>query len=389
MRFVLLQEEPYLPTYSGAPKANRRLLEELARRGHACLAVCAAHHTDTSPAALEAAMAARGIELRRVSSWLCQLTFRGVAVDGLSTGDLARRSAWIGGRIAERSPDLVLVADDPRRYLLAAALAAAPERVVFVIHHHRHLPFGPLAARRDAEQTARLHHVRAVLVMSRYSRDYVARHAGLTALRVALPVDGPEPVPHLGAADNRFVTLVKPIADKGVSLFLALADRFPEVELAAVPTWGSSPDAIQLAALQARRNVHLLPPADDIGDVLKQTRVLLVPSLFPETFGLLVPEAMARGVPVLASNAGALDEAKLGVDFMLPVRPMTDASGRVPPQDARPWAATLDLLLSSTRVWERCSRLSREAGLAHLARTRIEDCEELFGRLAEEATAPI
>ena len=54
MRFLLLQEERYLPTYGGAHKANRRLLEELARRGHSCLAVCAAHHSDTSPAEFEA-----------------------------------------------------------------------------------------------------------------------------------------------------------------------------------------------------------------------------------------------------------------------------------------------------------------------------------------------
>jgi glycosyltransferase involved in cell wall biosynthesis len=383
MRILLLQEERYLPTYGGAHKANRRLLEELVRRGHSCLAVCAAYHPDTSPAEFVAAMTARGVEVQRVSHRLCHFTFRGVAVDGLSTGDLAQRSAWIQGRIREQSPDLVLVSDDPRRYQLAAALAAAPDRVVFLVHNHRHLPFGPLAAQLDARQTELLLRVRAVLVMSRYSRDYVARHSGLAALPVALPVDGPEPAPHLGSPDNPFVTLVKPIAEKGVSLFLALADRFPGVDFAAVPTWGNSPDAAQLAALEARPNVHLLPPADDIGDVLKLTRVLLVPSLFPETFGLLVPEAMMRGVPVLASNAGALDEAKLGVDFMLPVRPMTDASGRVPPQDPRPWAATLGLLLASSRVWERCSRLSREAGLEHLARTRIEDCEELLGRLAE------
>ena len=47
------------------------------------------------------------------------------------------------------------------------------------------------------------------------------------------------------------------------------------------------------------------------------TRILLVPSLWGEAFGLVVVEAMLRGIPVLASNVGGLVEAKLGVDYIL------------------------------------------------------------------------
>jgi glycosyltransferase involved in cell wall biosynthesis len=383
MRILLLQEERHLPTFGGGHKANRRLLEELAGRGHACLVVCPAHHHDTPAAEFLATLAARGVDARSPAPGLFRYAFRGVEVDGLATPDLAARSAWIRGRIESWRPDLVLVADDGRAYLLAAALAAAPDRVVFLVHNHRHLPFGPLAARADAAQTERLRHARVLLVMSRYSRDYVERHGGLAALPVALPVDGPGPPPRLGAPGNRFVTLIKPIAGKGVGLFLALADRFPGVEFAAVATWGRSPDAAILAALRARPNVHLLAPADDIGEILGQTRVLLVPSLFPETCGLVVPEAMARGVPVLASDAGALPEARLGVDFQIPVRPMTSAAGAAPPQDLEPWAAALGLLLGDRDAWERCSRWSREAALAH--RPGVEACEDLLGTLAGAA----
>ena len=383
MRILLLQEERHLPTFGGAHKANRRLLEELAGRGHACLVVCPAHHHDTPAAEFLADLAGRGVDARSPAPGLFQYAFRKVEVDGLATPDLTARSAWIRDRIESWRPDLVLVADDGRAYLLAAALAAAPDRVAFLVHNHRHLPFGPLAAREDAAQAERLRSARALLVMSRYSRDYVARHGGLTATPVALPVDGPGPAPRLGAPGNRFVTLIKPIAEKGGGLFLALADRFPGVEFAAVATWGRSPDAAVLAALRARPNVHLLPPADDIGEILRQTRVLLVPSLFPETYGLVVPEAMARGVPVLASDAGALPEARLGVDFQIPVRPMTSAAGAAPLQDVAPWAAALELLLGDRDAWERCSRRSREAALAH--RPGVEACEDLLGGLAGAA----
>ena len=383
MRILLLQEERHLPTFGGAHKANRRLLEELAGRGHACLVVCPAHHHDTPPAEFLADLAGRGVDARSPAPGLFQYAFRKVEVDGLATPDLAARSAWIRDRIESWRPDLVLVADDGRAYLLAAALAAAPDRVAFLVHNHRHLPFGPLAAREDAAQAERLRSARALLVMSRYSRDYVARHGGLAATPVALPVDGPGPAPRLGAPGNRFVTLIKPIAEKGVGLFLALADRFPGVEFAAVATWGRSPNNAILAALRARPNVHLLPPADDIGEILRQTRVLLVPSLSRRLTAWWFPRPWRAACPCWRARRRGSRRGAAGRRLPDPVRPMTSAAGAAPLQDVAPWAAALELLLGDRDAWERCSRRSREAALAH--RPGVEACENLLGGLAGAA----
>ena len=91
------------------------------------------------------------------------------------------------------------------------------------------------------------------------------------------------------------------------------------------------------------------------------TPVLLVPSLWPETFGYVAPEAMLRGIPVLASNIGGLPEAKLGVDYLLPVTPAGRVDGGYvsPPQDTTPWAAALKELLSNPQAYEGCARRSR------------------------------
>ncbi len=60
----------------------------------------------------------------------------------------------------------------------------------------------------------------------------------------------------------------------------------------------------------------------NIEQVLKKTRVLLMPSLWYEGFGLSVMEAMLHGIPVIASDSGGLNEAKLGTRFVLPVHPV-------------------------------------------------------------------
>ncbi len=47
---------------------------------------------------------------------------------------------------------------------------------------------------------------------------------------------------------------------------------------------------------------------DKLGDILAGIDVLVIPSLWPETFNIVMREAFACGVPVIASDAGALPE---------------------------------------------------------------------------------
>jgi glycosyltransferase involved in cell wall biosynthesis len=383
MRILLLQEERYFPTFAGSHKANRLLLEALACRGHRCLAVCPALNGNTPVEEFLAAMAERNVPLQRPASWRFRYQLRGVEVDGLWTPDLRRRADHVASRIRRFHPDVVLVSDDPRGYLLAPALAASPGRVVFLVHNHRHLPFGPLAARRSAERESLLRQARRVVAVSRHSAAYLARHARIPAVTLPVPLYDAGAPPALGRFDNEYVTLVRPTVAKGVDIFLALADRFPEVDFAAVLTWGHAPEPGPLAALRRRRNVHLLAPVDDFAEVLAQTRVLLVPSLFPENFPLVVIEAMASGIPVLASSCGGLPEAKLGVPHVLPVDPLVD--GPAPYQEVGPWAAALGGLLADRAGWEHCARLSRAAALAHLARAGAGPWEEHLEAVAGAA----
>ena len=43
--------------------------------------------------------------------------------------------------------------------------------------------------------------------------------------------------------------------------------------------------------------------------VYKDTRILLVPSTWPEPFGRVIPEAQVNGIPCIVSNRGGIPEA--------------------------------------------------------------------------------
>jgi surfactin synthase thioesterase subunit len=140
--------------------------------------------------------------------------------------------------------------------------------------------------------------------------------------------------------------------------------------------------------LAARRNIAVLDPVDDINRLLERTRVLLVPSLWAEARSRMVLEAMARGVPVMASAVGGLEEAKLGVPYLLPVTPIESYAtelddqmvpvAHVPPQDVAIWRDTLRRLLTDRAHWTEIAGASRAAALAYAGSLSAEPFEKLL-----------
>jgi glycosyltransferase involved in cell wall biosynthesis len=70
---------------------------------------------------------------------------------------------------------------------------------------------------------------------------------------------------------------------------------------------GDGPQAHALRAAGGARFVGRVP-ADELADLRDRAALAIVPSRSAETFGLAAAEAMAGGVPVVASAAGALPE---------------------------------------------------------------------------------
>jgi glycosyltransferase involved in cell wall biosynthesis len=117
----------------------------------------------------------------------------------------------------------------------------------------------------------------------------------------------------LGLADEAAVVGAAGRIDtwKGIDVLL---DAVPEMQrlrpglevvVAGGVVEGKEAYAARLAArAAAMAGVHWLGSRDDVADLIADLDVLVLPSTEPEPFGLAVIEALASGVPVVASAAG-------------------------------------------------------------------------------------
>jgi glycosyltransferase involved in cell wall biosynthesis len=375
VKIVLAQNLIHLPSHGGANRSNRLMLEQLAARGHTCHAVTplSGALATTDPERQLDALRSRGAVIEEIGDDTVVYVHRGVTVHAVRSA--SRLGGVIGAVIGGVQPDRVLVpSDDPGHIVMSASLRAAPGRVIHMVHTLQQLPFGPEAFYPSAAGTAMMRDVAGTIAVSAAAQRYVREHAGIESQIIYPQVYGHEPAPAYGRFGHGAVTMVNPCGYKGLPILLGLADLRPDVAFLAVPTWGAV--AEDLAELRRRPNITLADPVDDIDEIFARTGVLLMASLWGETFGYTCVEAMLRGIPVLASSVAGLVEAKLGVPGSLPVAPITgyaiDARQDrpvpiIPEQDIRPWAAALDGLRADEAHYAANSAASREAATAFVA----------------------
>jgi glycosyltransferase involved in cell wall biosynthesis len=173
--------------------------------------------------------------------------------------------------------------------------------------------------------------------------------------------------------DRRFVTFINPVAEKGVDVALAIAEQCPEIPFRFVKAW---PLGIRQAAKlnsRVRRlcNVEMVERSNDMSPIYASTRVLLVPSQWEaETWGRVVSEAQFSGVPVLASDRGALPET-------------VGAGGAIIRHDAPAecWAAELKRMWTDDAYYQ----LLQQAALGHSRRAALDFNRQVDAFLAVAA----
>lgn len=358
---ILLAESMSYFGLGGAAKACKGLVEGFAQRGHSCAVVSIESRQQLEAQGLTP-VAAKGVIEVQIDD--------GVKIFASESG----HEEWRPMREAIRTfdPDWMLV-NEHGVMLLISALDANPSRTVVIAQSIiTNLPTKSASPIEDQIRVL-LRKAAGIITISDYMRDYIQRWSGLDSTVLHFPSYGTGPYTHFNNFDSGYVTMVNPCSYKGISIFLSLAEKLPEVKFAAIPFWGTSEE--DHAALKRLPNVTMLQPSPNLDDVFGQTKVLLVPSVWGEAYGQVVVDAMLRGIPVLASNTGGLPEAKLGVDYVIPVNMVERYEQNdkmqvvpvIPEQDVSVWVDTLSRVLTDRALYERVSLESREAALSFLA----------------------
>jgi glycosyltransferase involved in cell wall biosynthesis len=369
MRILLTANASYAPPRGGATRSNLLWVEHMASAGHACRIVAAAL-PDTADK--RGQLAGEKLEWETVARRGGLETLDGGGVRILAVGERSRQPVVLRQQIHEFQPDWVLVSsEDLGHVLLREAHHSAPGRAVYLAHTPQFFPFGPASWNPDAHATELVARCAGVIAIGHHTAGYIRQHIGREVAVIHPPIYGSGPFPNLASFDAGRVTMLNPCAIKGISIFVKLAERFPEYRFGAMPGWGTT--AADRALLAARANITILPNCREIAQFLSRTRVLLMPSLWYEGFGLTVMEAMLHGIPVISSDTGGLVEAKMGTPFVVPVRgieryePVFDEHALPMPvidrQDMEPWVSALRCLLTDRSLYERVSAASRRAAL--------------------------
>jgi glycosyltransferase involved in cell wall biosynthesis len=184
---------------------------------------------------------------------------------------------------------------------------------------------------------------------------------GLRADRIRVKSNFTWSVPRREGTGRNFLYLGRLSPEKGVRMLVRAWDDVG-AELVVV---GDGPDADQLRA-EAPSSVRFAGPlpGDDVVDLIREARAVLVPSVWYEAQPRVILEAYAAGVPVIASRIGGLpDLISEGESGLL-----------VAPGDRAAWAEAANRLLNDEeaelfgegayRLWQ--ERFSPARGLTAL-----------------------
>jgi glycosyltransferase involved in cell wall biosynthesis len=188
-----------------------------------------------------------------------------------------------------------------------------------------HLPLGVEAPDLDAGEGAMLRAARAVLVTSPWAASRLRERHGVDAV-VATPGVDPAPLAHGTDGAHRLLCVGAVTPTKGQDLLVAALAELREHAWTLDLVGPTGRDPAFVAALRAdiarhhlADRVRLLGPCHgaDLDALWRAADLLVAPSRV-ETYGMVVSEALARGIPVLASAVGGLPDTLDGAGVLAP-----------------------------------------------------------------------
>lgn len=222
-----------------------------------------------------------------------------------------------------------------------------------------------------------------------FCRGFYAGRIGLDCTTLPYPCHPGRVLVAEADREPRYLTMVNPVPEKGLTVFARIAEqlntRRPEIPILVVEGRGTA-DWLGRCGLDLSglTNLHRMANTPDPRDFYRASRAVLMPSLWLENGGMVAREAMANGIPVLASGRGGLPETVGDGGFVLPVPSRcSPTSGEVPTAaEVVPWLEVIERLWDDPAFEAERRARALEAAMRWDPSRLGADYEEFFRRLA-------
>lgn len=199
--------------------------------------------------------------------------------------------------------------------------ARYPGRIIALCHHplgmEPDLSSGQAAALLASERAA-LAHAAAVVVTSRTTAATLTEKMGVPAMKITVAPPGTDRAPRAPLVGDppQIISVGSVIPRKGHDLLVAALARLTDLKWRCRivgPVDRDSAhtariaDRIRQADLSSRITMTGALPAQDVAELLRTADIFCLPSRY-EGYGMAVAEALAQGLPVIASRTGAIPE---------------------------------------------------------------------------------
>ena len=363
MRFLLANNHCISDPTAGVTQSLRTIMEWLADAGHTCRILTTSRFESAVAFTIEEHLRQYGVDVKAAADQsVVHYEVGNVPVTLL----LTRHHDESQPNRRERSQYLALLDGLLKDFAPHQLIACNGHPMVLeaMAHAHRHGVTTAFAVRGFGyDHRKYFKDVDHVFTCSRYLTDVYREKLGLTSTPLEPPIDWSTVVAPPEA--RAFVTFVHPAPHKGLFLFARLADmlgsRRPDIPVLIVQSGhtAGSLNSIPEVDFSKYPQIMAAPSVPQPADYFALTRILLVPSVWPEPFGRVAAEAMINGIPPLVSDRGALPSV-IGGDFAeggggrvlpIPAWMTRDTTRLANAQEAEPWFKAICELWDDTGLY--------------------------------------